>query len=68
MKPVFERAAELLGEALAERSLALLSVALDFACWRNLAQTHDPASAAALVTDAIIGVATEQGQTKLRAR
>lgn len=56
MKPVFERAAELLGEALAERSLALLSVALDFACWRNLAQTQDPASAAALMTDAIVGM------------
>ena len=56
MKPVFEKAAELLGEGLAELSRALLAVALDFACWRTLSHDRTPAAAAALMTDAVLGV------------
>lgn len=56
MKPVFERAGQLLAEGLAERSVALLPVALDFACWRVLAQAHAPEAAASLMTKAIFGL------------
>lgn len=56
MKPVFERAAQLLGDGLADSSLALLAVALDFACWRVLAQVHAPEGAASLMTKAILGL------------
>ena len=56
MKPVFERAAQLLGDGLADSSLALLFVALDFACWRVLAQVHAPEGAASLMTKAILGL------------
>ena len=54
MKPFFERASGLLGEALGDRSRALLAVALDFHCFRALAAP--PADAAALMADAVTGL------------
>ena len=59
MKPTFERGAELLAEGLPERARSLLAVALDFACWRNLTVAHDPAGAAALMADALLGLPAE---------
>lgn len=59
MKPVFEEAAALLAEGLPERSLGLLGVALDFACWRVLSATHGPGSAASLMTDALFSLPAE---------
>lgn len=56
MKPIFDRAAELLGEGLPPRSGVLLGLALDFACWRNLSRESTPGEAAALMTDAILRV------------
>src|SRR4051812_7922057 len=49
MAPTFRRAAEILGEDLKPRARALLGVALDFACWRNLRGSYPPAGAAALM-------------------
>ena len=60
MAPVFARAAELLGEGLEERSRALLGVALDFSCWQRLSDSHTPASAATLMSEAIVGVGQER--------
>ncbi len=55
MAPTFAAAAAVLGEGLSERQRGLLAVALDFACWRNLAL---PAEAAAtLMSDAVAGLA-----------
>ena len=54
MMPTMARAAELLAEGLPERSHPLLTVAMDFACWRNLGQSHTPASAAELMADALL--------------
>ena len=51
----FERMNELLGEGLAPAGRALLHVALDFHCWRVLAQTG-VASPAGTMADAIVGV------------
>lgn len=51
--PMFDRAAEILGESLDERSRALLRVAMDFACWRALQQSHPAKSAAGLMADAV---------------
>lgn len=56
MKPAFEEAADALGEGLNDRSSALLGLALDFACWRTLSRTHTPATAAALMSDALLGI------------
>ena len=53
MAPAFVGAAEVLGEGLSDRALAMLGVALDFACWRVLAQRHDPEAAAELMAAAI---------------
>jgi AcrR family transcriptional regulator len=57
--PTFGRAAEIMGEGLDDRSRTLLGVALDFACWRNLRSTLSAASAAALMTDAVVRVASD---------
>lgn len=54
MVPSIERAAELLSEGLGERSRALLSVALDFACWRVLGRRADVPEAAALMCGAVL--------------
>lgn len=58
MKPVFDQAAELLGEGLSAHARALLDVALDFACWRKLSGTYGPEAAATLMSDAIMGLAS----------
>ena len=55
MAPTFAEAAAVLGEGLSERQRALLAVALDFACWRNLALPAG--AAAALMSDAVAGLA-----------
>jgi AcrR family transcriptional regulator len=44
--PVLAAAARVLGEGLGPQARALLAVALDFACWRVLAGTHEPEAAA----------------------
>src|SRR3954447_24814200 len=36
MAPIFRRTAEIMSEGVDDRSRALLGIALDFACWRNL--------------------------------
>ena len=56
MAPVFAEAAELLSERLAKRSRILLGVALDFACWRNLAGALQTKDAAELMTEAVLNV------------
>jgi AcrR family transcriptional regulator len=56
IKPTIERAAELLGESLNDRSRALLRVAIDFACWKALQETHTPDSASSLMSDAVSGL------------
>ena len=56
MAPVFEEAAQVLGEDLAIASRALLSVALDFWCWRKLAPTMSPGEAANLMSEAVLCV------------
>ena len=53
MVPTFAKAAQVLGESLNPRALALLNVALDFACWRVLGQSQGGGAAAALMADAI---------------
>jgi hypothetical protein len=57
--PTFGRAAEIMGEGLDDRSRTLLGVALDFACWRNLSSTLSAASAAALMSNAVVRVASD---------
>ncbi len=56
MAPVFHKAAEVLGAGLQERACAVLGVALEFACWRNLRQSLSPNEAAALMSDAVVKV------------
>ena len=53
--PFFQKASEILGAGLDERSRVLLGVALDFACWRKLSETCNHAEAAALMSDAVVG-------------
>jgi AcrR family transcriptional regulator len=53
MGPVFRQAGDVLGQGLKPRSRAVLGLALDFACWRNLAQSMNSAEAAELMSDAI---------------
>ena len=53
MAPTFAEAAEVLGEGLPPNAQALLTVALDFACWRALSATHPPEAAADLMAKAI---------------
>ena len=53
MMPTFVEAMRVLGDGLGPRSLALLGVALDFACWRALAGTHDAETASDLMAEAI---------------
>ena len=55
--PTLTRAAQVLGEGLNQRARALLGVALDFACWRVLGETHGAQRAADLMSDAICGLA-----------
>jgi AcrR family transcriptional regulator len=56
MAPTFRQATEILGEGLSERSQALLSVALDFACWQRLKMTCTCTQAAELMSDAVVWV------------
>lgn len=56
MAPQFTRAAELMGEGLNAEARALLAVALQFACWRALNQSHAPEQAAELMAKAISGL------------
>lgn len=56
MAPTFVQAAEVLGEGLNENARALLAVALDFACWRKLAEVRPPGKAAGLMADAVVNV------------
>ena len=56
MRPTFDRAAELLGEGFDCRARSLVHLSLQFATWQALRQSHDPASAAALMADAVHGV------------
>jgi AcrR family transcriptional regulator len=58
--PGFHKAAQIMGEGLDGRARTLLDVALDFYCWRNLARTSSPKRAAALMSDAIIGVGADE--------
>ena len=53
MVPTFANAAQVLAEGLNPRAVALLEVALDFACWRVLDQSQRGSDAAALMADAI---------------
>jgi AcrR family transcriptional regulator len=53
MTPVFQRSATVLGEGLGRRARALLSVALDFACWRKLRSSNGSAAAAKLMAEAV---------------
>jgi AcrR family transcriptional regulator len=55
--PTFRQAADIMAETLNDRSRALLGMALDFACWRNLSVTYNPADAAELMSDAVVRVA-----------
>lgn len=54
MGPSFARAAQLLSEGLPERAQPLLSLALDFACWRVLHRTLGNVEAAALMAAAVV--------------
>jgi hypothetical protein len=53
MAPTFAAAADLLGAGLGENQQALLSLALNFATWQTLSQSHSQAAAAALISEAI---------------
>jgi AcrR family transcriptional regulator len=55
--PAFARAAELMGEGLGDRAHVLLTVAIDFACWRTLKASLDHRQAAALMSDSIAALA-----------
>ena len=57
MGPAFRQGTEVLGEGLSEGGRLLLSVALDFSCWRTLSQSLTPRSAAALMSRAICSLA-----------
>jgi hypothetical protein len=57
IEPAFDEARKLLGDGLDTRSKTLLEVALDFTTWRLLSRTHDTRTAAALMADAIVGLA-----------
>ncbi len=59
MGPTFARAFDLLAEDLGARQQAVLRVALDFACWRRLAETHAAAPAAALMSEAVLGLSDD---------
>jgi AcrR family transcriptional regulator len=59
MAPTFARAAELLGEGLAERGRVLLAVALGFGCWQTLSEGCTPEGAAGLMTDAVMALSAE---------
>jgi AcrR family transcriptional regulator len=54
MEPTLSRAFELLAEGLGETPRALLSLAVDFACWRVLSRSRDGRAAAALMTEAVL--------------
>jgi AcrR family transcriptional regulator len=54
--PAFARAAELMGEGLFDRARTLLDLALDFGCWRVLKASLNAREAAALMTEAIVGL------------
>jgi len=54
MAPTFERAAEILGESINERSHALLAVALNFSCWKVLSTSADVRNAAVLMSRAVL--------------
>lgn len=58
--PAFHAAAQIMGEGLSERSRILLDVALDFFCWRDLAETCSRALAARLMSDAIIALSADE--------
>ena len=51
--PVFERAAAILAEGLSDKARCLLAVAFEYSTYRTLSPRHSPASAAALMTEAI---------------
>ena len=53
MVPTLTEAARVLGEGLSGRAQALLGVALNFACWRVLGETHEAEQAAGLMRDAV---------------
>ena len=53
MAPVFREATTLLGEGLSPRARAMLGLALDFGCWRNLTKQLTSAQAAQLMADAV---------------
>ena len=57
MVPTLVEAAQVLGEGLDERAIALLGVALNFACWRVLNETHEVQRAADLMRDAVCSLA-----------
>ena len=60
MAPVFRRTAEIMSEGVDDRSRALLGIALDFACWRNLGRNYSAAGAAALMADAVMSLASDR--------
>jgi AcrR family transcriptional regulator len=53
MRPMFDRATEVLAAGLGDRARALLDVALDFACWRALRQADPTRDAAMLMSEAV---------------
>jgi len=64
MAPTFAAAARWLGQGLDKRSRALLAVALDFACWRVLGETHGAKAAADLMSAAICGLEPGSGHAR----
>jgi AcrR family transcriptional regulator len=54
--PLLTRMGEVLSEGLDERSVLLLDVAMDFACWRRLSARCGSGDAAELMSDAIASV------------
>ena len=60
MAPIFRRTAEVMSEGVNDRSRALLGIALDFACWRNLGRNYSAAGAAALMADAVMSLASDR--------
>ena len=59
MAPTLAAAAELLGEGLHERGRALLTVAIDFACWQVLSAAAGAERAPDLMSDAICAVSSD---------
>ena len=53
LAPTLVQASRLLGEGLDGSARALLGVALDFACWRVLGETHEAQPAADLMSEAV---------------